>query len=64
MEGVAHEVETCDAETTSFVFVDMCLLEADDVDFLSFRNGADDAAGNPIICPQFPQLPILQLQVP
>ena len=44
MEGIAHEVEACDAETTSFVFVDMGLLEADDVNFLSFRNGADDAA--------------------
>ena len=44
MEGIAHEVKTCDAETTSFVFVDMGLLETDDVDFLSFRNGADDAA--------------------
>ena len=44
MEGIAHEVKACDTERTSFVFVDMGLLEADDVNFLSFRYGADDAA--------------------
>jgi hypothetical protein len=44
MEGITHEVEASDTETTIFVFVDMGLLEADDVNFLSFRYGADDAA--------------------
>jgi hypothetical protein len=44
MECVTHEVETSDGEAAGCISIDICFLEADDVNIFLVCNGTDDTS--------------------